>query len=87
MANSLNHVKGLNAPFGARCFLTTVLWSFSGTRRCCLNAPFGARCFLTQAISASATRSSMTRLNAPFGARCFLTIESGLGGAFKSAAS
>ena len=39
----------LNAPFGARCFLTPerieagVFWNG-------LNAPFGARCFLTRAI-------------------------------------
>ena len=38
---------GLNAPFGARCFLTWkvdpgVEYTITG-----LNAPFGARCFLT----------------------------------------
>ena len=38
----------LNAPFGARCFLTDLaqtvtLIGFDG-----LNAPFGARCFLTR---------------------------------------
>ncbi|EFF80533.1 hypothetical protein HMPREF0970_00539 [Schaalia odontolytica F0309] len=38
----------LNAPFGARCFLT-VLWLSACVRRALmgLNAPFGARCFLT----------------------------------------
>ena len=36
----------LNAPFGARCFLTTIhapSWIVCAS----LNAPFGARCFLT----------------------------------------
>ena len=40
---------GLNAPFGARCFLTRR----PGGRlpdHLRLNAPFGARCFLTQLI-------------------------------------
>ena len=38
----------LNAPFGARCFMTPtrlkMSWLFCRT---CLNAPFGARCFMT----------------------------------------
>ena len=40
-------LTGLNAPFGARCFLTRVgdTQPTVNTRR--LNAPFGARCFLT----------------------------------------
>ena len=37
---------GLNAPFGARCFLTSITRMFAALVRC-LNAPFGARCFLT----------------------------------------
>ena len=37
----------LNAPYGARCFLT--LRRISSTRIFpSLNAPYGARCFLTQ---------------------------------------
>ena len=40
-------MSGLNAPFGARCFVTN-----AGGRVSCglgggLNAPFGARCFVT----------------------------------------
>ena len=35
----------LNAPFGARCFLTSR--ERKGERCIILNAPFGARCFLT----------------------------------------
>ena len=68
-----NSEEPLNAPFGARCFLTrspsclTLPWL---TR---LNAPFGARCFLTAAQDFSQTHKDLTRLNAPFGARCFLT--------------
>ena len=36
----------LNAPFGARCFLTKPQTS-AYKPKCGLNAPFGARCFLT----------------------------------------
>ena len=44
-------ITSLNAPFGARCFLTdnisvNVLKFSHG-----LNAPFGARCFLTGGIA------------------------------------
>ena len=38
---------GLNAPFGARCFLTFALLMPFVDITCGLNAPFGARCFLT----------------------------------------
>ena len=40
-------IDSLNAPFGARCFLTRAGAgvSLEGAR---LNAPFGARCFLTE---------------------------------------
>ena len=39
----------LNAPYGARCFLTTLLPLAQETlaRDGSLNAPYGARCFLT----------------------------------------
>ena len=63
----------LNAPFGARCFLTGR--GLGDTRRPVLpglNAPFGARCFLTQ-VWAEAVHIWKECLNAPFGARCFLT--------------
>ena len=63
---------GLNAPFGARCFLTYAFSFLPVTVTVCLNAPFGARCFLTlQMWIKDAGRT--TSLNAPFGARCFLT--------------
>ena len=41
----------LNAPFGARCFLTwpPTAWRATTSLRS-LNAPFGARCFLTKLI-------------------------------------
>ena len=61
---------GLNAPFGARCFLTRR----PGGRladHLRLNAPFGARCFLTR--RPGGRLPDHLRLNAPFGARCFLT--------------
>ena len=37
----------LNAPFGARCFLTLRRVIVDNRYVACLNAPFGARCFLT----------------------------------------
>ena len=61
----------LNAPYGARCFLTKVVqigwhkWDKG------LNAPYGARCFLTQPRTPRSPRKP--GLNAPYGARCFLT--------------
>ena len=61
----------LNAPYGARCFLTRNV----GIRVACydgLNAPYGARCFLTSRPSRSGAIQSLG-LNAPYGARCFLT--------------
>ena len=39
----------LNAPYGARCFLTLKQQDSAGkTRIAGLNAPYGARCFLTE---------------------------------------
>ena len=38
---------GLNAPFGARCFLTLLTRSWLRWVSPSLNAPFGARCVLT----------------------------------------
>ena len=40
----------LNAPFGARCFLTVDHRRLYQRHHECLNAPFGARCFLTTGI-------------------------------------
>ena len=37
----------LNAPFGARCFLTAQAQRTPRSDLAGLNAPFGARCFLT----------------------------------------
>ena len=45
---------GLNAPFGARCFLTEERQDVRGIM-VRLNAPFGARCFLTVAPEGSKT--------------------------------
>ena len=41
----------LNAPYGARCFLTLRWWASALTPLTGLNAPYGARCFLTQPSS------------------------------------
>ena len=63
--------KSLNAPFGARCFLTAFFaMSRDVTHAVSLNAPSGARCFLTPEKK---TQPDTQGLNAPFGARCFLT--------------
>ena len=44
--------RSLNAPFGARCFMT---YAWVARRiaplSSCLNAPFGARCFMTVLLS------------------------------------
>ena len=40
-------LAGLNAPSGARCFLTRRYFMEAGRLPSGLNAPFGARCFLT----------------------------------------
>ena len=37
----------LNAPYGARCFLTCTPAACTRPRPTGLNAPYGARCFLT----------------------------------------
>ena len=74
IAWSLVFLTGLNAPYGARCFLT--LFRASHIRSCspCLNAPYGARCFLTRVCEIFGEESSgKTSLNAPYGFRCFLT--------------
>ena len=62
----------LNAPIGARCFLTIEELRSQVAALEGLNAPFGARCFLTSLPQAS-TLLALSSLNAPFGARCFLT--------------
>ena len=38
---------GLNAPYGAWCFLTKYGYDFEHEATYGLNAPYGARCFLT----------------------------------------
>ena len=43
----MNSTCRLNAPFGARCFLTHLHNLYRYVRYVGLNAPFGARCFLT----------------------------------------
>ena len=61
----------LNAPYGARCFLTRSTPTLP-VFQCCLNAPYGARRFLTRRPW-TAQVPARSRLNAPYGARCFLT--------------
>ena len=70
---TLNSEEPLNAPFGARCFLTPAR-CVKRWRKICLNAPFGARCFLTRAPK-GLQLNGWASLNAPFGARCFLTYQ------------
>ena len=68
-----NQILGLNAPYGAWCFLTDSLHVRHPAIKKRLNAPFGARCFLTLSDTTTRFTLSWTGLNAPFGARCFLT--------------
>ena len=45
----MSAIASLNAPFGARCFLTRAIRRRNGQRSVrSLNPPFGARCFLTR---------------------------------------
>ena len=41
-----NSEEPLNAPFGARCFLTALIAGLTLLTAVSLNAPYGARCFL-----------------------------------------
>lgn len=41
---------GLNASFGARCFLTKTDYATAAEALTSLNAPFGAQCFLTKKL-------------------------------------
>ena len=41
------YLSGLNAPYGAWCFLTVSSSSMRRLSGLCLNAPYGARYFLT----------------------------------------
>ena len=63
----------LNAPCGARCFLTDFPWDQYMDLVNSLNAPYGAWCFLTGRVRLLRRLRTICRLNAPFGARCFLT--------------
>ena len=55
---TLTRISGLNAPFGARCFLTTRDMAYGNLiRNYCLNAPYGARCFLTPNQRSAARRT------------------------------
>ena len=43
--------RGLNAPYGAPCFLTVLVWANLHRLTACLNAPYGAPRFLTSEIA------------------------------------
>ena len=43
---------GLNAPYGARCFLTAINEVSTKIITGSLNAPYGAWCFLTASVKA-----------------------------------
>ena len=62
----------LNAPYGARCFLTFQEGMLGYEFFEGLNAPYGARCFLTPTGRVTPHQEKTGRLNAPYGARCFL---------------
>ena len=57
MGTELDIDVGLNAPYGARCFLTGTSPSPLNERKDGLNAPYGARCFLTAINEDEPTRS------------------------------
>ena len=66
-------VGSLNAPYGARCFLTDYRPMLELLIPDGLNAPYGARRFLTEKLHRLAKDSDLKRLNARYGARRFLT--------------
>ena len=47
MTDVNTYLESLNAPYGARCFLTVASANGHNVGLQCLNAPYGARCFLT----------------------------------------
>ncbi len=53
---------GLNAPFGAWCFLTIRSPTATNATKS-LNAPYGARCFLTIAVSAAGGTSCIVLMH------------------------
>ena len=63
----------LNAPCGARCFLTDFPWDQYMDLVNSLNAPYGAWCFLTGRVRLLRRLRTICRLNAPYGASCFPT--------------
>ena len=73
MRRSRRTPRCLNAPYGARCFLTGLGGQCDNPSYPRLNAPYGARCFLTSAGRHAFTPITTQGLNAPYGARCFLT--------------
>ena len=48
----------LNAPYGARCFLTRDAFERYNVVGFCLNAPYGARCFLTRDQELMSTKTA-----------------------------
>ena len=66
--------RGLNAPDGAGCSLTSGGVQEHAHIRSGLNAPDGAGCSLTTG-SGIVVRAASARLNAPDGAGCSLTAE------------
>ena len=53
---------GLNAPYGARCFLTANDQNLLIPLELSLNAPYGARCFLTKPLASTPVSPLMTVL-------------------------
>ena len=74
---------GLNAPYGARCFLTLRRRPAALAICAGFNAPYGARCFLT-GKPRGRPWCQYVCLNAPYGARCFLTLGLALPPALRS---
>ena len=72
MAPKRQSASGLNAPYGAPCFLTDKQEESFKARMTGLNAPYGAPCFLTE-YKGPRPDVVIESLNAPYGAPCFLT--------------
>ena len=62
---------GLNAPYGAPCFLTHHRRDSPDGGRARLNAPYGAPCFLTRCVAELCARSWWRVLMHPMALRAF----------------
>ena len=71
--DTIGYLTSLNAPYGARCFLTYPRQVYVIVYRNVLMHLMALGAFWPNQIKVTVT--GMSSLNAPYGARCFLTEE------------